>query len=89
MAKIIKANGEVIENVQPKKGKHFELKELQEIVGGYIENVWLVGGNDIMVINEEGKLNDLPYNELATKTANLRNDYIVGDVIIINRNQIK
>lgn len=38
MAKIYKTTGEVIE-VEPKNGKDFKLKELQEIVHGYIELV--------------------------------------------------
>jgi hypothetical protein len=38
-----------------------ELKPMQEIVGGYIETVGL-GGNIILICNEEGLLMNLPAN---------------------------
>jgi len=90
MAKIIKTNGEQIE-VTPKNGKDFKLEELQEIVGGYIEVVWFPN-DKIMVINEEGKLLNLPINETATKIyfdAFSYNDVIVGDVLICGTNQVE
>jgi Domain of unknown function (DUF3846) len=47
------------------------LKLLNEIVGGYIEEVpgfvWLKGEPCVAFCNEEGKLQGLPYNEAATK----------------------
>lgn len=88
MAKLIKSNGEITE-VKPKKGKFFSLEELQGYVGGYIEFVGLNG--DIMVVNEEGKLNDLPYNEKATKFFQFVHgdiDVIVGDVLIASQKEI-
>lgn len=88
MAVIYKSNGEVIET-SPKNGNDFSLKELKEIVGGYIEIVNL--GDNYMVVNEEGKLLDLPLNSEATTLymliANI-NDYIVGDVLVCPKNQI-
>ena len=84
MAKIIKTNGEVLE-VEPKNGTDFSLEEMQAIVGGYIEIVSL--GDDLMVVNEEGKLIGLPINDVAT--AMITNDIIVGDVLICKNNQIK
>ncbi len=53
------------EERQPENGRDFQLKELQEIVGGYIEIVPTKDGR-IMVCNEEGKLDGLPRNEQAT-----------------------
>lgn len=53
MAKVIPTAGEHYE-VQPKNGKFFELEELQKIVGGYIEIIYLKKGL-LMVINEDGK----------------------------------
>ena len=38
-----------------------ELRELQDIVGGYIETVMLRPGL-IVVCNEEGLINDMPFN---------------------------
>jgi len=85
MAKWIKANGEVIE-VSPKdKGKTFSLKELKEYVGGWIECVYL-NRRQVMVVNEEGKLLNLPYNAIATATYQLatqpNDDFIVGDALL-------
>jgi len=58
------------EERQPANGRTFSLKELQAIVEGYIE---IIPTKDerIMVLNEEGKLLDLPRNEQATALAYL------------------
>ena len=53
------------EERQPANGHDFELKELQQIVGGYIEILPMKDGR-IMVCNEESKLLDLPRNAQAT-----------------------
>ena len=88
MAYIYKSNGEIIET-SPKNKKDFSLKELKEIVGGYIEILDLKDA--YMVINEEGKLLDLPLNVDATTLymciTNI-NDYIVGDVLVCPKKQI-
>jgi hypothetical protein len=60
MATLIKANGEE-KNVFPNNKKDFQLDELQKFVGGLIEIVKTKDGKT-MVINEEGKINDLPIN---------------------------
>ena len=60
MATLIKSNGEEI-NVLPKNKTDFQLTELQTFVGGLIEIVKTNDGRT-MVINEEGKINDLPIN---------------------------
>ena len=86
MAEIIRANGER-KLVEPMNGKDFQLSELQKVVGGFIEIVRTKDGR-LMVINEEGKLEGLPINELATELYQY-NDIIVGDVLVCNRNQIK
>lgn len=82
MAVLIKINGEE-ENISPRNGQTFELKELQELVGGYIETI-PVSTNQLMVLNEEGKLDGLPYNQKATEIAfkNCVFDWIVGNVVI-------
>lgn len=89
MAKIYKTTGEVIE-VEPKNGKDFKLSELQEIVHGYIELVNL-SPSEYMVVNEEGHLIGLPFNLSATRLYNKGcvKDFIVGDVLICNKSQIK
>lgn len=82
MATLIKSTGEEIE-ISPAIGKHYRLKELQQLVGGYIETL-SVATNQLMVINEEGKLLNLPINKRATEIAleNCILDAIVGDVLI-------
>lgn len=44
-----------------------------------------------MYVNEEGKLNGLPYNEKATQIlrhqGRIPNDHIVGDVIILSNEE--
>jgi hypothetical protein len=66
MATIYYTDG-TIKEVTPANGTNFRLKEVQDIVGGYVEVVYLKGDNDIMIINEEGKLIGLERNEEATK----------------------
>lgn len=92
MAQIIKTDGTRIE-VSPKNGKDFSLEELQEIVGGYIEIVECE--KNIMVINEEGKLMNLPFNHIATLEWYRAcpwmccADIIVGDVLLCKSNEVK
>lgn len=88
-AKIYKADGSIID-VKPNNGTDFSLEELQEIVGGYIEIVGLMD-NEIMVINEEGKLIDLPFNETATQMYQEVDgfyDYIAGDVLVCDSSMV-
>ena len=88
MAKLMKASGDVID-VQPKNaGEPFTLEELKGFVGGWIECVYLPNGKQVIVVNEEGKLMNLPYNAIATETMALAfqpnriNDFIVGDALL-------
>lgn len=91
MATIYKANGEII-YTSPKNGKDFQLEEMQAVVSGYIEVVYLDDGL-IMVVNEEGKLNGLAINWNATKLYREShpwcNDIIVGDVLVCDYTEIK
>ena len=52
------------------------LQEYQKIVGGYIETTMLTN-EIIIIVNEEGKLEGLPYN------FSLPHDHIVGTAIFI------
>lgn len=74
----------------PNNGEKFTLEELQGLVGGYIERVPMSNGKS-MYVNEEGKLNGLPYNEKATQIlrqqGRIPNDYIVGDVVILSNEE--
>ncbi len=87
MAEIIKADGTKTEFV-PKNRKYFQLSELQNVVGGYIEIVPATDGR-IMIVNEEGKLKGLPYNHIASNLHGVWNDPIVGDVLVCARSEIR
>lgn len=90
MAKILKVDGSVID-VEPKNGTDFELQELHDIVDGYIEIVRL-NNEQIMVVNEEGKLYGLDFNANATNIMRnniATNDYVVGDALICDNSQVK
>lgn len=56
------------------------LKNMQKTVGGHIECVKLSSG-DVLVVNEEGKLQGLPVNK-NIKKGTFRGDVIVGDCFI-------
>lgn len=88
MAMIIKPNGET-KNVTPNQDQ-FTHQELNKLVGGYIEVIRL---NDewFMVINEEGKLQNLPYNTMATmlyQSYVSPYDCIVGNAVLVSSNEI-
>ena len=88
----IKITG-VVSDMKPYKGKKFTLKELQETVNGTIELIDLSKRKVFMVINEEGKLLNLPKNEGASvlweeEFGKNTGDYIVGDVAIIQYYEI-
>lgn len=80
---VVTASGEK-RFVQP-KNKKFSLEELQEIVEGYIEIISLPNLKKKIVLNEEGKINNLAVNHYATylfRDSYNVNDYIAGTVLI-------
>jgi hypothetical protein len=90
MAIVIKTDG-TKDALQPKNNKVFTLEELKSVVGGYIEIVQLTE-DDLMVINEEGKLLNLPINVIATRVYRAsRNteDFIVGNVLICSDKELE
>jgi len=71
------------------EGLHVTLEEMQKCVGGYVEFVYLED-DLVLVVNEEGLINNLPHNEIATKILSLEGKAnIVGDVLLIGTNFIK
>jgi uncharacterized protein (DUF736 family) len=56
-----------------------DLDEMQDIVGGYIETINL-GEDIVLVCNEEGKLDNLPFN------FPLQGDFIVGNAFFTKAN---
>ena len=75
-----------------------DLKTAQEFVGGYVEGISLPNG-DYLLVNEEGKLKDLPFNPEATALWKAtfdndqyitgRNDFVVGPAILIKKDALK
>lgn len=75
--------------VSPKNGKDFDLNELQEIVGGRIEIIYpkMMQGY-ILVIHEEGKLEGMAPNLIATGLFG-NEDVVVGDVLFCESDLVK
>lgn len=67
---VIKQPGEAAREIEIENTK----ERLQELLGGYIESVWFAK-NVWMLVNEEGKIRDLPYNFYVW------DDVIVGPAI--------
>ena len=72
MARLLKSSGEILPNVSIST-----LKEMQELVGGYIEFVY-TEKKLVLIVNEEGLIISLPVNQMASEIAD---QVIVGDVI--------
>lgn len=83
MAQILKTTGE-IETIIIDKSQR--LIQLQNIVGGFIEIIKLKS-NKYMIINEEGKLLNLPVNRLASSI--YKQDIIVGNALICDKDEIE
>ena len=74
-------------------GEGLPLEDLQDIVEGYIETVGTMlapgwaqekGVTPVLIINEEGKLRGLPYNDAATVMAQIPvTDEIVGNAVLM------
>lgn len=82
---LIKTDGSVSQFF-PRNGRRFSLEEAQGLVGGYIQVITLPA-NCILIVNEEGKLQGLPYNQSATAIAYgsyaiSSGDCIVGDAVV-------
>ena len=71
--------------VTPKKGKTYDLEELQSYVGGYIELLPLEK-NRYAVVNEEGMLHGLDLNPGASL---LLGQKIVGPCVVIPRSSLR
>ena len=90
MAVVVRTDG-TKDALQPKNNKVFTLEELKSVVGGYIEIVQLTE-DYLMVINEEGKLLNLPINVIATRmyrASRNTEDFIVGNVLICSNKEIE
>lgn len=89
MAVIYYANGKA-KKVEPKNGTDFTLAEMKKIVGGHIEIAQAKEDDHILVINEEGKLNNLKFNFNASlKFKYYPHDFIVGDALYCKTTEVK
>jgi hypothetical protein len=83
MATLLRADGSA-ETLQPSNGVHWNLEELQTLVGGYIEVARTTDGK-YLVLDEEGKLKRKPLNVAATRIyQHGRRDVIVGDAVVVD-----
>ena len=71
------------------------LENLQKTVGGYIETVSIDNHELVLIVNEEGKLRDMPYNFSALCAAHAYSAYVewrerlFGTVIVCGTNPTK
>jgi hypothetical protein len=80
-----------ITNPAPANGTDFQLRELQTMVGGFVEVLPLNDGR-LMILNEDGKSLRLPINARATMLAAIELsglDSISGNVVVIQAKQLK
>lgn len=96
MATLIKCaeqdkKNQTISEIEPKNGKTFELREMYKLINcSMVEFIYF--DNQILIIDEEGKLNHKPINDIATylfRKNKKIHDIIVGDVLLVSTNQIK
>lgn len=81
MAKLYKTNGEIVDDINIET-----IDRMQNWVGGYIELVPVQGKPEyVAIVNEEGLLLNLDYNENASSYAGID---LVGNVIICKRDEI-
>lgn len=77
----------IIEDLKP-TGKRFTLKELQTVVGGYIEVYHTKDKKKKIVVNEDGNYAKLKYNKIASDFFNqntkFKNIKISGTVAVID-----
>ena len=85
--RIIRVSGKE-ELVSPANTESFTLRELQDIVGGFIEFIQFP--DYVMIINEEGKVDNLQENVKATQMyqEKVPNGVIVGDVVVCDKSLI-
>lgn len=66
----------------------FSLKELQDLVGGYIEMVPLDDG--LLVVDEDGKLREKPINVGASRLLRAGySDWVAGDAVWCSKDLVE
>ena len=85
MAQLIKVDGTIMD-ILPKNKKHFKLKEMYGILSCRLVEFVRTKNEDLMILDEEGKLRNNWRNNINNKATELykygEDDPIVGDVLI-------
>lgn len=97
MAFLIDTTGNPFKEVHPANGKAFTLDECYRLLKCSMIQVLNMEDGTLLVMDEEGKLGKVPprdVNERATRLAHLHtgiahDDYIVGDVLLCNRRELR
>ncbi len=84
-----------VEEIKPANSRYFNLEEMQAYVGGLIQIIPLDGEgleDRLLVVNEEGKNDGLPFNLFATLEWVKyygETDFVSGDAIICHPSLIR
>ena len=81
---VMEEDGSVINYYFSEEESKPNLKQLQKMVGGYIEVVTSLDSKYQIVIDEEGKLKGKPFNKDATALLGYGDDELVGDAVILS-----
>lgn len=90
MATLFKV-GEKPKTIEPKNGSDFQLEEVWDLIGGYVQVVTLHNG-EILLCDEDGLLKQLPFNSKATDYVAKHCVYphmIVGTALVCKSKQFK
>ncbi len=68
-----------VENIEPENGEFFTLEELQKLVGGYVQPVYLKDGR-VMYVDEDGAPRGLARNDIASDLAGYG---VVGNTVVL------
>lgn len=80
---VVKKPGEYPDLKEIREGDNAALDDLQEIVGGYVELVHVLGDDLVLIVNEDGKCRGLQENiVLADRTGRVV-DFCVGTVAVV------
>jgi len=82
---LIKPSGEI--TAEPVSKSNL-LADIQRFVGGSIQicpqqSTAMIDKSLVLIVNEEGKLNNLPYNPVATAVYGHPRDHITGNAVIM------
>jgi hypothetical protein len=90
MALLLLTDGDS-EEAYPQHGQAFTLEELRHFIKGYIEVV-RIDENHFLIVDEEGRLKNLPINKQATEIFRKTRDpdgIIVGNAVLCDDTEIE